>query len=41
MLAVLAPYAPQRQRAVRYIEASGFRRPRFGPRFAAKDYRAM
>jgi 3-methyladenine DNA glycosylase/8-oxoguanine DNA glycosylase len=41
MLAVLAPYAPQRQRAVRYIEASGFRRPRFGPRFSAKDYRAI
>ena len=41
MLAVLVPYTPQRQRAVRYIEASGFRRPRFGPRFAAKDYRAM
>jgi 3-methyladenine DNA glycosylase/8-oxoguanine DNA glycosylase len=41
MLEVLAPYAPQRQRAVRYIEASGFRRPRFGPRFAAKDYRSI
>jgi len=41
MLAVLAPYAPQRQRAVRYVEASGFRRPRFGPRLAAKDYRVM
>jgi hypothetical protein len=41
MLAVLAPYAPQRQRAVRYIEASGFRRPRFGPRYSAKNYRAM
>lgn len=41
MLAVLAPYVPQRQRAVRFIEASGFRRPRFGPRFAAKDYRAI
>jgi 3-methyladenine DNA glycosylase/8-oxoguanine DNA glycosylase len=40
MLAVLAPYAPQRQRAVRYIEASGFRRPRFGPRFSPKDYRS-
>jgi hypothetical protein len=38
---VLAPYAPQRQRAVRYIEVSGFRRPRFGPRFSPKDYRAM
>lgn len=41
MLELLAPYAPQRQRAVRYIEASGFRRPRFGPRFAAKDYRSI
>jgi 3-methyladenine DNA glycosylase/8-oxoguanine DNA glycosylase len=41
MLEVLAPYAPQRQRAVRYVEASGFRRPRFGPRFAPRDYRAL
>jgi 3-methyladenine DNA glycosylase/8-oxoguanine DNA glycosylase len=41
MLEVLAPYTPQRHRAVRYIEASGFRRPRFGPRFAPRDYRAM
>jgi 3-methyladenine DNA glycosylase/8-oxoguanine DNA glycosylase len=41
MLEVLAPYAPQRQRAVRYIEASGFRRPRFGPRFSPRDFRAM
>lgn len=41
MAEVLAPYAPQRHRAVRYIEASGFRRPRFGPRFAPRDYRAM
>ena len=40
MLEVLACYAPQRQRAVRYIEASGFRRPRFGPRFSPKDYRS-
>jgi 3-methyladenine DNA glycosylase/8-oxoguanine DNA glycosylase len=38
---VLAPYKPQRQRAVRYVEASGFRRPRFGPRFSPRDYRAM
>ncbi len=38
---VLAPYAPQRQRAVRYVESSGFRRPRFGPRFSPRDYRAM
>ncbi|HEY2204232.1 MAG TPA: DNA-3-methyladenine glycosylase 2 family protein [Pseudonocardia sp.] len=41
MLEVLAPYAPQRQRAVRYVEASGFRRPRFGPRFSPRDYRTM
>lgn len=41
LLAVLAPYAPQRQRAVRYVEASGFRRPRFGPRFSPRDYRAL
>ena len=41
MLAELAPYAPQRHRAVRYIEASGFRRPRFGPRFSPRDYRAI
>ena len=41
MLEVLAPYAPQRQRAVRYIEAAGIRRPRFGPRFSPRDYRAM
>jgi 3-methyladenine DNA glycosylase/8-oxoguanine DNA glycosylase len=38
---VLSPYAPQRQRAVRYVESSGFRRPRFGPRFSPRDYRAM
>ncbi|MBB2937291.1 3-methyladenine DNA glycosylase/8-oxoguanine DNA glycosylase [Amycolatopsis bartoniae] len=38
---VLAPYAPQRQRAVRYLEAAGFQRPRFGPRYAVRDYRAM
>jgi 3-methyladenine DNA glycosylase/8-oxoguanine DNA glycosylase len=41
MLEVLAPYAPQRHRAVRYVEASGFRRPRFGPRFSPRDYRAI
>ena len=35
------PYAPQRQRAVRYVELSGFRKPRFGPRFSPRDYRAM
>jgi hypothetical protein len=41
MLEVLACYAPQRQRAVRYIEASGFRRPRFGPRYSPRDFREM
>ncbi|HWO59780.1 MAG TPA: DNA-3-methyladenine glycosylase 2 family protein [Umezawaea sp.] len=41
MAEVLEPYAPQRHRAVRYIEASGFRKPRFGPRFSPRDYRAM
>jgi 3-methyladenine DNA glycosylase/8-oxoguanine DNA glycosylase len=41
MLEVLAPYVPQRGRAVRYVELSGFRRPRFGPRFSPRDYRAM
>ncbi|MBV9312602.1 MAG: DNA-3-methyladenine glycosylase 2 family protein [Pseudonocardia sp.] len=41
MLAVLEPYAPQRQRAVRYVEASGLRRPRFGPRYSPRDYRAI
>jgi 3-methyladenine DNA glycosylase/8-oxoguanine DNA glycosylase len=41
MLDILAPYAPQRHRAVRYIEASGLRRPRFGPRFSPRDYRAI
>jgi 3-methyladenine DNA glycosylase/8-oxoguanine DNA glycosylase len=41
MLEVLAPYAPQRQRAVRYIEASGFRRPRFASRYSVRDYRSF
>ncbi|HEX3778283.1 MAG TPA: DNA-3-methyladenine glycosylase 2 family protein [Pseudonocardiaceae bacterium] len=41
MLAELAPYAPQRHRAVRYIEASGFRKPRFGPRLGPRDYRVI
>jgi 3-methyladenine DNA glycosylase/8-oxoguanine DNA glycosylase len=41
MLGVLAPYAPQRQRAVRYVELSGFRRPRFGPRYSPRDHRAI
>ena len=39
MAEVLAPYAPQRQRAVRYIEASGVRVQRFAPRFSPRDFR--
>ncbi|HEY3752699.1 MAG TPA: DNA-3-methyladenine glycosylase 2 family protein [Pseudonocardiaceae bacterium] len=39
MAEVLAPYAPQRHRAVRYIEAAGISAPRFGPRFSPRDYR--
>jgi 3-methyladenine DNA glycosylase/8-oxoguanine DNA glycosylase len=41
MFEVLAPYSPHRQRAVRYLEAAGFSRPRFGPRLSPRDYRAM
>jgi 3-methyladenine DNA glycosylase/8-oxoguanine DNA glycosylase len=41
MLEVLAPYAPQRHRAVRYIEACGVRKPRFAPRFSPRDHRAI
>lgn len=41
MMELLAPYEPQRQRVVRYIEASGIRRPRFGPRATARNYRAF
>ena len=41
MLELLAPYAPHRHRVVRYLEAGGISRPRFGPRFAPRDYRAM
>ena len=41
MLRLLAPWAGQRQRVVRLIEASGVRKPRFGPRFAPNDIRAI
>jgi hypothetical protein len=37
----LAPYAPQRQRAGGYIHAAGVTKPRRGPRFSPRDYRAM
>lgn len=36
MLELLAPYAGQRARVVRLLEASGIRIPRFGPRFAPR-----
>jgi len=38
---LLTPYRPQRHRAVRYVTAAGVRKPRFGPRFAPRNYRAM
>jgi 3-methyladenine DNA glycosylase/8-oxoguanine DNA glycosylase len=41
MLAVLAPYAPHRHRAVRLVEAVGARPPRRGPRMSARDYRSF
>lgn len=41
MLEVLAPYAPHRHRVVRYIEAGGPGKPRYGPRFAPRDYREL
>jgi len=41
MLEVLAPYAPHRHRVVRYIEAGGPGKPRYGPRYAARDYRDL
>ncbi len=41
MLALLAPYAGQRQRVVRLVEVSGVAKVRFGPRYAPPDFRAM
>jgi 3-methyladenine DNA glycosylase/8-oxoguanine DNA glycosylase len=41
MLALLAPWAPQRQRVMRLIESCGLRVPRRGPRFAYTDIRAI
>jgi 3-methyladenine DNA glycosylase/8-oxoguanine DNA glycosylase len=41
MLALLAPWTGQRQRVVRLIELSGVGKPRFGPRLAAVDIRAI
>ena len=41
MLALLAPYAPHRQRVVRLVELAGVDKPRFGPRLPARDYRVI
>jgi len=41
MLRLLAPYAPHRHRVVRLIELSGFSKPRFAPRYAARDIRGL
>jgi 3-methyladenine DNA glycosylase/8-oxoguanine DNA glycosylase len=41
MLELLAPWAGQRQRVMRLVEATGIGAPRFGPRFAYPDIRAM
>lgn len=39
MLELLAPWAGQRQRIMRLIEVSGFRKPAFGPRMTIQDHR--
>jgi 3-methyladenine DNA glycosylase/8-oxoguanine DNA glycosylase len=41
MLELLAPYAGHRYRAVRMLELSGYRYPRFAPRYAPRDFRAI
>jgi 3-methyladenine DNA glycosylase/8-oxoguanine DNA glycosylase len=41
MLRLLEPWQGQRQRIVRLIELSGVRKPRFGPRLAGADIRAI
>jgi 3-methyladenine DNA glycosylase/8-oxoguanine DNA glycosylase len=41
MLQLLEPWLGHRQRVVRLIEMSGVGKPRFGPRFAPVDFRAM
>jgi 3-methyladenine DNA glycosylase/8-oxoguanine DNA glycosylase len=41
MLELLEPWAGQRQRVMRLIEATGIGAPRFGPRFAFPEIRAM
>src|SRR3712207_7145078 len=39
MLELLEPYRPFRYRAIRLLEVSGFRKPRFGPRMSQQDIR--
>lgn len=41
MLAALEPWRGQRQRVVRLVEASGVGAPKFGPRYAPQDMRAL
>ncbi len=41
MLALLAPWAGQRQRVMRLMELTGIAAPRYGPRFAYTDIRAI
>jgi 3-methyladenine DNA glycosylase/8-oxoguanine DNA glycosylase len=41
LVAFLTPWAGHRGRVVRLVESSGVRKPRFGPRYAGVDYRAI
>ena len=41
MLAALRPYEGHRYRVQRALELSGLKAPRFGPRYAPHDFRAM
>ena len=41
MVRLLAPWSGQRQRVVRLIELTGMAAPKFGPRFAPNDIRAI
>jgi 3-methyladenine DNA glycosylase/8-oxoguanine DNA glycosylase len=41
MLELLAPWAGQRQRVMRLVEASGITAPRYGPRFQSLEIRAI
>ncbi len=41
MLEALEPYAGHRFRVQRTLELSGVKAPRYGPRYAPHDFRAM